>query len=264
MGGENWLLNRKYKNISDREKVIKKIRDIMYGDAFTYYKEKFYLQTGSDTMNDEQKRKLYDNSQMLSKVINIFTSFCPDLALDEIKGKNSKKKRELLNQCLNVIDWETVNKEIYIGMETEGDVFYYIYFDKEDKNTSNKEYKIPKLKRLDALKIKNVLLHEDGTARAYFYKDSICTEEINYSTGEITESNEKEVTYIFEKGVCHRIIDSSSSKGTLVSDKDGNITISSGKNSIYNARSTLFSRFGSTVTFDWRLEPPLLPPRRLG
>lgn len=228
------MLNRKYKNISDREKVIKKIRDIMYGDAFQYYKEKFYLQTGSDTMNDEQKRKLYDNSQMLSKVINIFTSFCPDLALEEIKGKNSKKKRELLNQCLNVINWDTIIKEIYVGMETEGDVFYYIYFDKEEKNKPNKAFNIPKIKRLDALKVKNILLNEDGTSRAYFYKDTVCTEEINYSTGEITESDEKEVTYIFEKGICHRIIDSTSSKGTLVSDKQGNMVISGGKNSIYN------------------------------
>lgn len=221
-------LNRRYKTYEDRNKIIKKIRDIRYNDAFSYYKEKFYLPESSDNVNEDVMRKLFTDYKFLDQVINAFVSYCPTLKTPvfEYTKRNRKKidkKTELMKEALSTIKWEELNSQIYDTLESEGDCFFYIYFDEE---TDIDEFRIPKLKVLDSSKMKNIVVDSSNTPNAYIYVDTEYDEEIDYVTGNVTKSNEREVTYIFEKGIVHKIEKNKSNKGQLLEkDEDGKMNV---------------------------------------
>lgn len=206
---------------------MQKINDIRNGDSFKHYKEKFYLQYGADALDEERMRKLFVDYKMLNKVIELFTSFCPDLKLSPTKGKRASDKTELLNATLVAIKWATMNSQIYDMQEEKGDVFYYIYFDKKrnQKKGRKKEWIIPKLRQLDTEKMQQIVLDDANNPKYYIYKHTVYDEVINFKTGEITKENEREETLIFEKGACHRITEARNEKGEFVLDEDGKIVM---------------------------------------
>lgn len=177
-------------------------------------------------MDEERMRKLYVNHRVLNMLIELFTSFCPDLTLPSTKGKSASKKIELLKATLIDIKWSDLNSQIYDLMEAKGDVFYYIYFDKsKTKSKGKKEFMIPRIRALEAENMKYIILNEFNEATAYIYKHKIYDEIINYQTGEVTKENEREETLIFEKGKCHRVINRIDEEGNLVKDEEGKLIV---------------------------------------
>lgn len=216
-------LNRRYKTNSDRIKVIEKINDMRDGDSFSHYKDKFFIQNGSDEINEDKLKKLFIDYKMMNKVIDMFISFCPDLEPSVMKGKNASKKIELIQQTLSSIKWKNINSEIYDMLETKGDVFYYIYFDESDKKNDNKKYIIPRIKQLDSKNMQYIILDEANNPKAYIYKHKVYDEIVNYKSGDVEKTNERDEVLVFEKGVCHRITDVTDSSGQLVLDEKGKI-----------------------------------------
>lgn len=205
--------------------MLKKISEVRDGDGFSYYKEKFYTAQGAEAMNDEKMKKLYVDYRMLNKVIELFTSFCPDLNLKTPLGKNSSKKIELLNSAMTSIRMSDIFTQIYDSLESKGDVFYYIYFDKKDVDGKKKGYIIPKLRQLNPENMEYVVLDEGNNPQSYIYRHEVFDEEINYINGEVTKKNEREEIIIFEKGVCHRVVRGKDEKGGFILDDKGKIVM---------------------------------------
>lgn len=221
-------LNRRYRNNQARLNVLKKINEIRDGDSFIHYKEKFYLQKGADDMDDETKKKLFVDYKMLNKVIELFTSFCPDLGLTVTKGKKASQKVELLKATLTAIKWSHLNSQIYDMLESKGDVFFYIYFDKVKQGKSKvktKEWLIPRIRQLDTENMQHIVLDEANNPKAYIYKHTVYDEVIDYKTGDVEKTNEREEVIIFEKGKCTKIVDRKDSQGNLALDEEGKIIV---------------------------------------
>lgn len=207
-----------------------------YGEAFNQYKEKFYLAEG--TMPEEKIKKLFIDYKLLNKVISLFTSYCPDLTAvvgdaiidDKTGAKKSKaiktrrdQKVSLVREALTAIGWKSLNQQIYDILESEGDAFFYIYFDEQSKNS---KVKIPKLKLLPSKNMKSILLDESSKPKAYIYKDKLYDEEIDYTKGEVKETNEREYILVFEKGQVHMIDNNKTSKGSgLELDGKGKVVV---------------------------------------
>lgn len=223
-------LNRRYSDSENRSSVIKKIRDIRYNNAFKYYKEKFYVPDSSNAVSDDIMKKLFTDYKLLDQVINAFVSYCPtlDIPTPEYINKRNKKRQDLklklLKQAMSEIRWNELNTQIYDTLESEGDCFFYIYFEKKKEED---KFLIPKLRYLDSEKMKNMIVDDSNTPLAYIYVDDEYDEVINYITGKIDETNKRKVTYIFEKGKVHKIINNKKSQGTLLEkDEDGKINLS--------------------------------------
>lgn len=221
------ILNRKYKNIGDRNKVIQKIRNIRYGDSFPYYKDKFFTETN---LPEETLRKLYIDHKVLNKVVNLFVAQCPILKVQLDKSKNREKKMELIKKALEVINWNSLNEQLYDILDSEGDWFAYIYFDEKTVSLGNgknkKEYRIPKLKVLKNENMSGILKDDGNETKAYLYKEKQKNQVINYAEGSIDETEEDEITYVFEKGASHKIVNQRDEKGILVKDENGKIVVS--------------------------------------
>ncbi|MGL4425569.1 MAG: hypothetical protein ACRCZ0_01835 [Cetobacterium sp.] len=170
-------------------------------------------------------KKLFIDYKMLNKVIEMFTSFCPDLVQAIPKGKNSEKKTQLIKATLSSIKWNHINSQIYDMLETKGDVFYYIYFDKEAKGAKKKVSRIPKIRQLNTEDMQNIILDKANNPVAYIYKHKLFDEIINYKTGETAKENEREEVLIFEKGQCTRVVEKTSETGDLLLDENGEVVV---------------------------------------
>lgn len=223
-------LNRRYNSYEDRNKVIEKIREIRYKDAFKYYKQKFYIPSETPLVSDDVMKKLFTDFKFLDQVINTFVSYCPTLEIPtpEYTSKKNKKrndtKLELLKEAISQIKWDELNTQIYDSLESEGDAFFYIYFEKQKDGD---RFRIPKLRYLDSDKMRNIITDSTNSPLAYIYVDKEFDEIIDYSTGKVTKSNETEVTYIFEKGRVHKIERQSKTEGVaLERNEEGKIEVS--------------------------------------
>ncbi|MGL5984377.1 MAG: hypothetical protein ACRCZ1_03810, partial [Cetobacterium sp.] len=208
-----------------------------YGEAFDQYKEKFYLSEG--TMDESKIKKLFIDYKLLNKVIALFTSYCPDLTAvvsDAVLGdnKNTKKaktiksrrdqKVSLVKEALSTIGWQSLNQQIYDILESEGDAFFYIYFDSEENK--NSKYRIPKLKLLPSKNMKSIILDESFKPKAYIYKDTLYDEEIDYTKGEVNETNERDFILVFETGQVHMVDNNKSTKGSgLELNEKGKVSV---------------------------------------
>lgn len=223
-------LNRRYKDYNSRKKVIEKIRDIRDGDAFQYYKEKFYLPDSAPTVSDATMRALFTDYKVLNQVIEAFVSFCPDLEPqfpNTIDEERRDKKIALIKTAMDRIGWKKMNYLIYDILESEGDCFYYIYFDEElDKKNPN-NFKIPNLSLLDSINMRNIVHDEFNQPVFYIYKEEIEIETVDLLTGNVTNESTKDTTFIFEKGKVHRITPDKNEEGEFIKDKDGKMVIKS-------------------------------------
>lgn len=223
-------LNRRYKDYNSRKKVIEKIRDIRDGDAFQYYKEKFYQPDSSPTVSDATMKALFTDYKVLNQVIEAFVSFCPDLEPqfpNTIDEERRDKKIALIKTAMDRIGWKKMNYLIYDILESEGDCFYYIYFDEElDKKNPN-NFKIPNLSLLDSINMRNIVHDEFNQPVFYIYKEEIEIETVDLLTGNVTSESTQDTTFIFEKGKVHRITPDKNEEGEFIKDKDGKMVIKS-------------------------------------
>lgn len=196
-------LNRRYDTYNDRYRIIKKIEDIRYNRSFEYYKQKFY--TSNDGMiSDESMRKLLTDRKTLNQVLDYFISFCPILKPQVTEGKKNKNKKDrLIKKAMDKIKWNQLNSQIYDILETEGDCFFYIYFD-DDKDTDGDI--IPNISLLEGRYMKNIIMNEaNNTPKTYIYEEEVVKEVVNYFTGSVDPIKSGTAIYIFEKGLVTRI-----------------------------------------------------------
>ena len=228
-GGERKIetLNRKYSTYEDRKKVIEKIRDVRYGDAFKYYKEKFYVpDKESYNIDDSIQRKLFTNYKLLDQIINAFVSYCPILEppTPETDNEQTDKRTRLYQKAMQKIKWNELCTQIYDSLESEGDVFFYIYFDEKEDDDS---FYLPRLKYLDSINMTNIIVDEANQPKVYIYKEKAFDEIVDYKTGDVEKTNERDVTYIFEKGNVHKIDSNIAKKGEILTrNEKGNIIVS--------------------------------------
>lgn len=174
-------------------------------------------------------RKLLTDRKALNQVLEFFVSFCPILNPAPVGGKSKKekdKKSELVKKALKKIKWQTLNPQIYDILETEGDCFFYIYFDDEEDVDGDS---IPNIALLTSKNITDVVKDNmSNRAIAYIYKDNIIVETVNYSTGEVAEEDGGELVFIFEKGKVSKIGSKTKevSEGMLV-EEEGELVVKS-------------------------------------
>lgn len=222
------MLNSRYRDAQDRKQVIKKIRDIRNGNSFEYFKQEFY-DPNVNLISDDVKRRLLMDSRVLTQVLDFFVSFCPILKPKLVKGSTEElrnKKERLVKKAIKKMNWEHINAQFYDSLETEGDIFIYIYFDNEiDDDGDN----IPCITILNSENMKDILISDmSNKAKAYIYTAEDRVETINYETGEVDEDTLGEFVYIFEKGKSWRIgqKEEISESGMLV-EEEGELVINS-------------------------------------
>lgn len=229
------IFNRRYKSNNERKKVIEKIDAVLNGNAFDYYKEKFYNPNSSSSDEDVMKR-LFTDYKLLNQVLENFKSFCPTLKPKSLSESNKKtlleKKKKLVDLALKTISWEKLNSEIYDILETNGDCFFYIYFDDLEKsknifinkNKKNK-YRIPKISLLKSKNMIDILKDDSNETIAYVYEEEIVKDKIDYETGSLSTSNLGKAKYIFKKGEVFRYIQGKKESGSLSLDSKGVLNI---------------------------------------
>lgn len=223
-------LNRRYKDYNSRKKVIEKIKNIRDGDAFQYYKEKFYLPDSSPTISDSTMKALFTDYKLLNQVIESFVSFCPDLEPNfpnTLDDSRRNKKIALIKSAMDRIGWKKMNHLIYDILESEGDCFYYIYFDEEKDGKEPNNFKIPNLSLLDSVNMRNIVHDEFNQPNFYIYKQEIEIESVDLLTGDVKEVSKQDTTFIFEKGKVHRVTPDKNEQGEFIKDKEGKMVIKS-------------------------------------
>lgn len=222
------IFNRRYKDNSQRKEVIKKINDVIYQDAFPYYKEKFY-NPNSEKSNDTVMKQLFTDYKLLSQVLENFKSFCPTLKPKQISSSNKKKilekKQKLVETALKTISWDKLNSEIYDILETTGDVFFYIYFDDNIIKNKKDKFKIPKISLLTTQNMTDIIKDDSNETVAYIYEEAINETKIDYDTGNVTNQSLGDAKYIFTKGEVFRYLKGKKEKGNLSVDEKGVLKI---------------------------------------
>ena len=226
------IFNRRYKNAKDRKSVIEKVDNVLNGDAFEHYKQKFY-NANSDTANDEVMRQLFTDFKKLSQVLDNFKSFCPLLDPQSVADSNPNrdKKTDLVKLALKTIGWKKLNEDIYDLLETQGDVFFYIYFDPVDVEYRGDKYRIPKLSLLTSKDVTNIIKDDANNTVAYIYEQESEREYVDYADGTVKTEKTGKATYIFKKGEAIRYVDSKKEDGMLSVDDEGKLIVSNIANS---------------------------------
>ena len=228
------IFNRRYKDYSERKKVIDKVETVLNGDAYEYYKQKFYNPNSSKS-DDEVMKRLFTDYKLLNQVLENFKSFCPTLKPQSISESNKKnikdKKKRLVDTAIKTISWDKINSEIYDILEVNGDCFFYIYFDDTEVISKKDKFRIPKISLLISKNMVDILKDDSNETLAYIYEDNIVQNEIDYETGNITENDLGTAKYIFKKGEVFRYIQGKKESGNLSVDEQGVLKIKKIENS---------------------------------
>lgn len=229
------IFNRRYKDYSERKKVIDKVETVLNGDAYEYYKQKFYNPNSSKSDDDEVMKRLFTDYKLLNQVLENFKSFCPTLKPQSISESNKKnikdKKKRLVDTAIKTISWDKINSEIYDILEVNGDCFFYIYFDDTEVISKKDKFRIPKISLLKSKNMIDILKDDSNETLAYIYEDNIVQNEIDYETGNITENDLGTAKYIFKKGEVFRYIQGKKESGNLSVDEQGVLKIKKIENS---------------------------------
>lgn len=222
------IYNRRYKDHKQRKEVIEKVNAVLNQDAYPYYKEKFYNPSNSNADEDTMKR-LFTDYKLLSQVLENFKSFCPTLQPQSISESNKvkmrDKKKRLVDLALKTISWNKLNSEIYDILETNGDAFFYIYFDEEEIKSKKDKFKIPKVSLLKSKNMVDILKDDSNETLAYIYEEDIKEDEIDYDSGNITSKDLGKARYIFKKGEVFRYLQGKKESGNLSVDSEGILKI---------------------------------------
>ena len=228
------IFNRRYKDYSERKKVIDKVETVLNGDAYEYYKQKFYNPNSSKS-DDEVMKRLFTDYKLLNQVLENFKSFCPTLKPQSISESNKKnikdKKKRLVDTAIKTISWDKINSEIYDILEVNGDCFFYIYFDDTEVISKKDKFRIPKISLLISKNMVDILKDDSNETLAYIYEDNIVQNEIDYETGNITKNDLGTAKYIFKKGEVFRYIQGKKESGNLSVDEQGVLKIKKIENS---------------------------------
>jgi len=212
-----YLLNNSDK--TERQIEINTINKMRKGDSYAFFKSKFVLEenqvdeNGKILVTDEELKKLYIDYNFMDSVIKKLVSYCPDLF--NVFTRNDKK-RELIKNSLNDIDWKCILNETYDTLESTGDEFLEIYF--EDGLD-----KIPKLRVLDSGNMYRVLLDSYNRPQSYIYRETVEDLEPNYTDSGTKITNSRERIIVFQKGRKVIYDPHMDNQGKRQLDDDGNI-----------------------------------------
>jgi len=203
------------KSYSVRHQEIETIEKLRRGESFEAFKEKSIINSKVE-LSDEDLKKIFISYNFMDSVIKKIVSYCPNLY--NTKTRNDKKRR-LIKNALDEIDWHGILDETYDGLEAYGDMFYEIYF-------KNKEDLTPRLKVLKSKGMHRALLNSYNEYRYYIYKETVVDEEPSFSDAGVVRNSIRERIVVFEKG--RKIIYDPQL------DNNGNITVDDDNNIIYN------------------------------
>ena len=200
------------KSMNDRQQIIETIRKLRKGESFIAFKERFSMDKNI-TLSDEELEKLYISYNFMDSVIKKIVSYCPNL--DKVKTR-SNRKRKLIKEWLNEIDWKAIESEVYETLEEDGDCYLEIYFNNENDT-------LPRFRVLDSANMLRGLLDDKNRYKQYVYREFVEDEITDYYSGNIVINKARERVIIFEKGrklVFDPLYDE---KGLKKIDKSGNI-----------------------------------------
>jgi len=186
------------KQKSKRQLDMEIIEDLMSGNGFKHYKNRF-LQASEFSMSDADLMKIYHSRAEIKTIVKKFSSYCPTLntfipaePLNEELLEINKKQQKVVNRFLKDINWKAKNTMVYEDLDTKGDIFYYMYFDTpKSKNL--------KFKTLNPKQMIDIVLDSNGQPSAYKYKEYYVETTIT-ETGDILELYKGEVIWIFQRG----------------------------------------------------------------
>lgn len=176
------------KSLTNRQQILETIYKLRTGDLFQAFKEKFVMDSKVKVSDDDLK-KLYISYNFMDSVIKKLVSYCPNL--NKVKTRNNKK-RKLIKEALNEIDWKSISNENYDTLELSGDTFLEIYFYDEDD-------KIPKLRVLETKGMTRALMNSYNNYEQYVYKEWVEDSEAVYGTGSVIINNSRERIIVFER-----------------------------------------------------------------
>lgn len=199
-------------SLTHRQIVLETIRKLRRGESFEAYKEKFLIEENIEISDDELK-KLYISYSFLDSIIRKLVSYCPNL--ENVKTR-SNKKRKLIQDALETIEWKSIENENYDTLESDGDTFFEIYF--------NDEYDtIPRLRVLDSKNMLRALKDDKNRYTQYVYREYVEDFEADVSTGSIMTKLARERIIVFERGRKLIFDPLSDEKGNVLKDEDGYI-----------------------------------------
>ncbi len=199
------------KSLTHRQQELETIEKLRKGESYEAFKEKFIMDN-EIAPDDEELKKLYISYNFMDSVIKKIVAYCPDLKIPKTR---SSKKRKLIKDALNDIDWKGLQNENYDTLESCGDTFFEIYFDDEFD-------KIPKLRVLESKNMQRALLDDYNRYHSYIYREWVEDLVPTYTDGGVREVSRRERIIVFQKGrkvVCDPIYDEN---GFIKKDKDGN------------------------------------------
>ena len=176
------------KSLTNRQQVLETISKLRSGDSFQAFKEKFVMDKKVE-VDDEDLKKLYISYNFMDSVIKKLVSYCPNL--NKVKTRNNKK-RKLIKDALNEIDWKSILNENYDTLESSADTFLEIYFE-------NQYDKIPKLRVLETKGMIRAIMNSYNKYEQYVYKEWVEDSRVIYKNGSVI-SNPRERIIVFERG----------------------------------------------------------------
>ena len=186
------------KQKSKRQLDMEIIEDLMNGNGFKHYKNRF-LQASEFSMNEEDLMKIYHSRNEIKTIVKKFSAYCPTLTtfvpaepLNESLADINKAQKKVVDRFLKDINWKIKNTLVYEDLETKGDVFYYYYFE-------NPKSKMLKFKALNSKQMVDIVLDSNGKPSAYKYIEHFVETTIT-ETGDILELYKGEVIWIYQKG----------------------------------------------------------------
>ena len=191
---EEFLTDSNSHRIAD----IKVIEDLRDGRSFTHFKRRF-INYENAKVSDEDMKKQFHSMNDMDTVVNKLVSYCPSLnnfvpaqALKKGNLARAKKQQKLVKKALKLIRWDKKQTVIYDDLESKGDSFWHIYFDKKYPN-------IPMLKYLNPKYMTDVILDRNGEPEAYIYREQVVGMELGANLSPL-QVKPREVIWVFKKG----------------------------------------------------------------
>lgn len=185
--GNLYNLNKYEQNY--RNNIIDIIQDLKNNDGwYLYYNNKVVDGVSyAAGVSEANMKKLYVSYGFMDIVIKKIVSFCPTLTK---VNTSEDDKISLIKKALQENNWEIKNEGIYNDLESKGDVFFYMYY--------NVDENFPRLKKLKAKCMKDIITDDDDIPIAYIYEEKIETK-THTPTGDVSYKY-RTVTWVFERG----------------------------------------------------------------
>ena len=191
----SWTRNLTYSNLFDitrREVEIGVIKDFLEGRVFRHWYE-FLISLQAQNCPDINYEDLYKKSlvylNLMNTLVEDISTMCPIMETFDTRQGLDNKEIEYLKEELDEIEWTTLSMDIVRDLETKGDVFFQIYYDKDLK-----KHRLQKLKTENML---DIIPKTEDTDIQYIYKDTRIERKL---VGNILKEKEINNIIVFSKG----------------------------------------------------------------